>query len=82
MKRKTSNRISKPRRADGRTAVRLDAVVRTHLKNIAVHADVLMEIPSGEQYLRNIQAVTSIALLEIKACLEAIASRPNVKGQL
>ena len=45
-----------------------------HLKNIETHADVLMEIPSSEQYIGNIQAVVSIALLEIKRCLEAIAN--------
>ena len=43
------------------------------LKNIETHADVLMKIPSGEQFIRNIQAVTSIALLDIKRCLEEIA---------
>ncbi len=45
-----------------------------HLKNIEIHADVLMEIPSNEQHISNIQAVTSIALLEIKKCLEEITA--------
>jgi len=44
------------------------------LKNIEIHADVLMKIPSNEQHIGNIQAVTSVALLEIKRCMEAIAS--------
>lgn len=44
------------------------------LKNIETHSDVLMQIPSNEQNLANIQAVISIALLDIKRCLEAIAS--------
>lgn len=44
-----------------------------HLKNIETHADALMTIPAKEQNIGNIQAVVSIALLEIKRCLEAIA---------
>ncbi len=43
------------------------------LKNIEIHADVLMKIPANEQHIGNIQAVVSIALLEIKRCLEAVA---------
>mgnify|MGYP001591640883 CR=1 len=44
------------------------------LKNIETHADVLMRIPSNEQHIGNIQAVVSVALLEIKRCLESIAN--------
>lgn len=43
------------------------------LKNIETHADVLMTIPASEQHIGNIQAVVSIALLDIKRCLEEIA---------
>ncbi len=43
------------------------------LKNIEIHADVLMKIPASEQHIGNIQSVVSIALLEIKRCLEAIS---------
>lgn len=42
------------------------------LKNLEVHADVLMKIPSGEQYIGNIQAVVSIAILEAKRAIEAL----------
>ena len=44
------------------------------LKNIEIHADVLMKIPANEQHIGNIQAVVSIALLEIKRGLEALMS--------
>lgn len=44
------------------------------LKNIEVHADVLMKIPANEQHIGNIQSVVSIALLDIKRCLEELAS--------
>ena len=47
--------------------------ITEHLKNIETHADVLMTIPSSDQYIRGIQSVVSIALLEIKQCLEEIA---------
>lgn len=47
--------------------------IATMLKNIETHADVLMTIPSGEQYLSNMQAVISIALMDVKRCLEALA---------
>ncbi len=36
-------------------------------------ADVLMKIPASELHIGNIQSVVSIALLEIKRCLEAIS---------
>ena len=39
------------------------------LKNIETHVEVLMKIPPSEQHLGNIQAVVSVALLEIKKCL-------------
>lgn len=45
------------------------------LKNIETHADVLMRIPASEQHIGHIQSVVSIALLEIKRCLEEIAIR-------
>lgn len=44
------------------------------LKNIETHADVLMKIPASEQFLGNMQAVISIALLDVKRCLEAIVT--------
>lgn len=44
------------------------------LKNIETHADVLMKIPASEQYIGNIQSVVSVALLEIKRCMEAIVN--------
>lgn len=47
--------------------------IATLLKNIETHADALMDIPSGEQYLSNMQAVISVALLDVKRCLEALA---------
>jgi len=50
-----------------------DKIVES-LKNIEIHADALMHVPSSEQFLGNIQAITSVALLEIKRCLEAIAT--------
>ena len=50
-----------------------DKIVES-LKNIETHADVLMKIPASEQHIVNIQSVVSIALLEIKRCLEAIAT--------
>lgn len=43
------------------------------LKNLETHAEVIMKIPASEQYLANMQAVISIALLEIKRCLEELA---------
>lgn len=49
------------------------------LKNIETHADVLMTIPASEQHIGNIQAVVSVALLEIKRCLEAIANANEPK---
>ena len=52
----------------------MNDIIKVHLKNIEMHADILMQIPSGEQYIGNIQAVVSVALLEIKLCLEAIAN--------
>lgn len=56
-----------------------DKIIET-LKNIETHADVLMKIPANEQHIGNIQAVVSIALLDVKRCLEAIASQ-NTKDQ-
>ncbi len=50
-----------------------------HLKNIETHADVLMKIPSSEQYIGNIQSVVSIALWEIKHCLEEVARLTTVE---
>ena len=50
------------------------------LKNIETHAEALMKIPASEQHIGNIQAVVSIALLEIKRCLEAIANEPAAEG--
>lgn len=44
-----------------------------HLKNIETHADVLMTIPANEQFIGSIQSVVSVALLDIKRCLEEIA---------
>lgn len=46
------------------------------LKNIETHADVLMKIPASEQHIGHIQSVISIALLEIKRCLEEISKEP------
>jgi len=43
------------------------------LKNLETHAEVLMTVPANEQYLANMQAIISIALLEIKRCLEELA---------
>lgn len=51
-----------------------DKIVES-LKNIEIHADVLMKIPASEQHISHIQSVVSIALLEIKRCLEAIATQ-------
>lgn len=42
------------------------------LKNLETHADTLMKIPASEQFLKNMQAVISIAILEVKRCLEEI----------
>lgn len=47
------------------------------LKNIETHADVLMKIPASEQFIGNIQAVVSIALLDIKRCLEELAKESD-----
>lgn len=44
------------------------------LKNIETHADVLMTIPASEQHIGNIQSVISVALMDIKRCLEAIVN--------
>lgn len=52
----------------------MDDKIVESLKNIETHAHVLMRIPAGEQYIGHIQAVVSVALLEIKRCLEAIAN--------
>lgn len=46
--------------------------ITDHLNNIETHADVLMRIPSSEQFIGNIQSVVSVALLDIKRCLEAM----------
>lgn len=50
-----------------------DKIVES-LKNIETHADALMKIPASEQHIGSIQAVVSVALLEIKRCLEQIAN--------
>lgn len=42
------------------------------LKNLETHADALMKIPAGEQFIAPIQAVTSIGLLETKRAIEAL----------
>lgn len=47
------------------------------LKNLEMHTDALMRIPANEQHIGNIQAVMSIALLDVKRCLEEIVF-PNV----
>lgn len=43
------------------------------LKNLDTHVEVLVKIPSSEQYIGHIQSVVAAALLDIKRCLEAIA---------
>lgn len=53
-----------------------DKIVES-LKNIEIHADVLMEIPANEQNIGAIQSVVSIALLEVKRCLEAMHDEVN-----
>ena len=43
------------------------------LKNIEIHADILMRVPANEQNIGNIQSVVSVAILEIKRAIEALA---------
>ena len=49
------------------------------LKNLEIHADVLMKIPAGEQFIGNIQAVVSIGLLECKRAIEALHAEMAAK---
>jgi hypothetical protein len=45
--------------------------IQQQIRNIEAHAQALMRIPSGEQFIGNIQAVVSIALSDIARILEA-----------
>lgn len=45
------------------------------LENISDYSNALINIPSNEQHIANIQSVISAALLEIKQCLKEIAMR-------
>lgn len=46
--------------------------IKEQIENIRTHADVLMKIPAGAQWIGNIQAVISIAITDIARCLENI----------
>lgn len=43
------------------------------LKNLEAHADAIMRVPSNEQHIGNIQAITSVAILDVKRCLVLLA---------
>ena len=43
------------------------------LKNLETHADALMKVPASEQFIGNIQSIVSIAILEAKRAIEALA---------
>lgn len=51
------------------------------LKNLEIHADVLMKIPADAQHLVNLQAVVSIALLEAKRAIEEVARCQQTVGE-
>lgn len=51
------------------------------LENLEAHADALMNIPASKQHIRNIQAVVSIALLEVKRAFEALDKTPDQEIQ-
>lgn len=42
------------------------------LKRIGEHAETLMKVPSCEQHIASIQSVISVALLEIKGCMDGM----------
>jgi hypothetical protein len=42
------------------------------LKRLEQHADALMKIPNDEQFMYATHAVTSVAILDIKRCIEAL----------
>jgi hypothetical protein len=44
-----------------------------NLKRLEQHADALMRVPANEQGIAGIQAVVSIAILDIKRALEEVA---------
>jgi hypothetical protein len=50
------------------------------IANIRTHADVLMKIPAGEQFIGNIQAVISIALTDIARILETMRANERRRG--
>lgn len=43
------------------------------LKNLESHADALMRVPASEQFIGNIQSIVSVAILETKRAIEALA---------
>lgn len=43
------------------------------LKHIQRHADGLLDIPASEQHLAQMQIIISVALLDVRQCLEALA---------
>lgn len=49
------------------------------LRKIELHAVDLSSIPASEQNIGNIQSVVSVALLEIKRCLEVIATEQEAQ---
>lgn len=52
------------------------------LKNLEAHADAIMRVPSSEQYLGNMQAITSVFMLDVKRLLEVLFTHPNLRDEV